>query len=261
MHATGSVQAALALAEKVEDNSSSFDKEAWELASRIAHLSDLKSQFLPLEEEANKRVTSEISRDKKELEILTAKREKSSRFKFLASKYHRLSFKPLTWRDDQGYPRLVPFSLETPFFRISSEENWNCHVCGDFNFPYKQAKKLYSDVHKKVESARKEQRRKGYDDGSAWVLECRFQDTIPPQIRAKIKEAKADFPSLGIFIVAEARGWEIQKITRTLSGDPLVVGYDEKADENSLWLIADFETTPVEEAMIFTLPDHTQGEE
>ena len=43
----------------------------------------------------------------------------------------------------------------------------------------------------------------------------------------------------------------MNKITPLPVGDPLIVGYDSTVDPDALWLIAAFDTTSVEEAMMY----------
>ena len=77
-------------------------------------------------------------------------------------------------------------------------------------------------------------------------LSCRFEGLIPDDVKQKIAEARGSFKEM--FLIAEPKGFEINETAIVApKRDPLVVGFD----GTKLWLIADFETTPVEEAMIF----------
>lgn len=118
------------------------------------------------------------------------------------------------------------------------------------NLPQNIAKQ-YKDVLQLL--ATKCSKRKGLE------LICQFEGLIPREVREKIKEARELFGDQ-IFIVAEPGSFTFNEIVPLPKGDPLIVGYDPSADANGLWLIADFNTTPVEEAMIFTLPNEEKGE-
>ncbi|TAN58354.1 hypothetical protein EPN15_01325 [Patescibacteria group bacterium] len=190
------------------------------------------------------------------------------------TRYHLLSMEPLKWRDKNGWPRLVVFGVDSPYFEIRTRPYFgdfifDCFVAKIQDHTVKTEKKCgmktvinferralpdviqscYSDVLHKLE-------RMSTWDGRGirskfFGLSCRFEGLIPKDIRQKIVEARELFKE--IFVIAEPGKIEITETEVILPvhpGDPLVVGFD----GNQLWLIADFETTPVEEAMIFSPP-------
>jgi len=66
---------------------------------------------------------------------------------------------------------------------------------------------------------------------------CRYTGLIPQPVKEKIQEAKEHFQE--IYILTEVADWKLERPKR----DPLVVGFA----GDSLWLIADYDTTPTEE--------------
>ncbi len=88
--------------------------------------------------------------------------------------------------------------------------------------------------------------------GNSFKVTCQFQGVIPHGVREKIRKAEEIFGDR-IFIIAEAGEFTFGEIPSLPIGDLLVVGYARSIDPKGLWLIADFDTTPVEEAMIFSL--------
>lgn len=153
---------------------------------------------------------------------------------FLKNLYPKLNLEPLKWRNKKELPRLVIFSLDSPEFCIRGyrSDGYHCvDMCPDL--PH-QIKTCYEDV---LESVR----------CNELTIKCSFSGFIPIEIKQKIFEAMKVFDKNSIYIIAEPYNWSVTK------SDPLVVAWDGK----SLRLIADFDTTGIEEAMIFEpLPDN-----
>jgi len=87
----------------------------------------------------------------------------------------------------------------------------------------------------------------------AYQVRAAFDGLIPEAIRQKIRRALSLGIFKEIFILAEVPGLEIeigQKPRLAQVGDPLVIGYD----GSGLWLIAAFDTSPVEAMAIATNP-------
>ena len=201
----------------------------------------------------------------------------------LGARYHLLSMEPLKWRDENGWPRLVVFGIDSPYFEIKSFPSFEDFTMGFFNgfisriqdHIVKVEKKLgtkttisfeeralpdviqscYGDVLLKLEQMSIWDSRKR--TSTAFSLSCRFEGLIPQDIRQKIVEAQRSFKE--VFVIAEVGEIKIteRKIALPIPAgrDPLAVGFD----GSQLWLIADFETTPVEEAMIFSPPTMKGG--
>ncbi|MEK7612409.1 MAG: hypothetical protein AAB407_03650 [Patescibacteria group bacterium] len=102
-----------------------------ELQKRLARVSHQlervrqeESQLLGIESEAKKKLAAIA----KELE-----KERSS-LQWVASSPHRIGYRqmsmePLSWRDKHGYPRIVPFSIDSPEFKIHvSKEKYGLSI-------------------------------------------------------------------------------------------------------------------------------------
>lgn len=188
----------------------------------------------------------EFARDtlQKRLEELKARQVQFQNGFFLGTRYHALSLEPFTWRDEQGWPTLVFFSLESPKFEFAARgsRDWNGHyryrAASHPKLP-KVIAACYADVLAKLRTLASSKSR-------TVKLVCNFNGLIPAAVKEKITEAKSLFEE--IFIVAEPSGFNLEEAAIVMpKRDPLVVGFD----GNGLWLIADFETTSVEEAAFF----------
>ncbi len=196
----------------------------------------------------------------------------------LDAQYPRLSTEPLRWRDDKGLPRLLPFSFYSPTTRLSVHSGWCEIVAGDHGF-HRESQKLlencYEDVFKLMEMRATEiAKHNWWRSYLFWQettyevsIEARFHGVIPTEIKKKIDEHKRVFNDLSlwfesdIFLIAEPQelklSEEVKGRTKRLpkiripfiDPDPLVVVYYPGIDPKSFWLICDFDTTPVEEAM------------
>lgn len=259
---TSAIERAVALAERIPPAEIKRSSRQLVLVStQVERGSALLDNLLGIEEASKPRVENGLAVLKRE------QVELQNRVTF-GTKYHLLSMEPLTWRDKNGWPRLIVFSLDSPHFEISvsarSTDDWRNLRFSTKMFPTlpDQIVACYSDVQKilrkKAGARHKAKTLSTYDTGNVKVavkLSCRFEGIIPDDVKGKIAEARGSFKE--IFLVAEPTGFEIN-ITAIVvpKRDPLVVGFDGK----QLWLIADFETTPIEEAMIFTLSSEKKGE-
>jgi hypothetical protein len=78
-------------------------------------------------------------------------------------------------------------------------------------------------------------------------ITAQFSGLIPPEIKDQIEDARPLFKD--IFIIAEPKRWKLNEPAR-IPADPLVVGWDGEG----LYLIAEFDTTPVEETLMLEGP-------
>jgi hypothetical protein len=83
------------------------------------------------------------------------------------------------------------------------------------------------------------------------VLAAEYTGLIPFDVKDKIAKAKPLFSE--IFILAEPIGWSLTK-PAILPADPIVVGWDGKG----LYFIAEYDTTPVEDALLLEDPANKQ---
>jgi hypothetical protein len=164
------------------------------------------------------------------------------------TRYRLLSMEPLTWRDKNGWPRLVVFSLDSPRFEIALSGRYNFWR-DKIRYKVKMFPKLPNVIAVCYEDVQKTLRQKAGKRQKSVKLFCCFKGLIPEDIKQKIAEARELFKE--IFLIAEPKGFKINETAIVVpKRDPLVVGFD----GSQLWLIAVFDTAPVEEAMIFLPP-------
>lgn len=179
------------------------------------------------------------------------------------AKYHRLSLEPLAWMRPDGYPKLAIFGLDSKLckFKANIYYKGKTFSKGSFEIFPKLPKPLYNiyfDLYNSLSNkafnwCKANHVDVDYDDDDddpstkAWVtISCQFDGVIPDDARSRIIEAKPYFET--IFIIAEAKEWIEEKVVvLPVKEDPLAIGYA----DGKLWLIADFETTVVEDAMVF----------
>lgn len=132
--------------------------------------------------------------------------------------YPKLSLEPLSW-SNEGRPVFAVYSLASS----------TCYI-GSFRFSA-PPKHLPSQIEQVLISGWTKRR-----DGG---LSSEFTGVFPADVRTKITAAESYFTNgRDIYIIAEAN-W---KAVRRPAGDPLVVGWRGE----SLWLIAQFDTTDLE---------------
>lgn len=147
-----------------------------------------------------------------------------------------------SWRDRQGLPRIVLFGLDSPNFtiRVRNYSSFDLDYSAKIESPYDLPTKI---VQAYEGSLRALWKRVGdapwrYDSITAT---CTYKGVIPPEVKAKIKEASKVFGEQ-VFIMAEGKEWAINKTRAPFMADPLVVGWD----GHSLWLVDRFDLTPIE---------------
>lgn len=239
----------LAVAVKSEN----FEQEQKEWEQAINRARELSGDLFEIERLSKEAIDKEIN----ELGRFLANSQRDE-------KYHRLSLEPLTWRTESGLPKLAIFSLGSPLcsFEVSlvvknGPRSWSNYREGvDYYYQQKMIgdfPKAISDKYQDViEYLLKEFRTWFKTDfhyfkaqtGTKFSLSFQFNGVIPDETRQKIKAARQYFGS--IYIIAEAKEWALNReIIMPVGKDPLVVGYA----DGKLWLIDDFATTPVEDAM------------
>lgn len=156
----------------------------------------------------------------------------------LMSRYAELNFEPFKWRDEEGWPRFAIFALDSPDceFRVGNYK-WDSDELLNLGRDIKPhlpelLESCYEDVFKLLETRVRKTRKVAR-------LTARFRGLIPRETRKAIKETKKHLDS--IYILAEVSGWKIEVVEPIR--DPLVIGLA----ENRLWIIASFDTTPLEE--------------
>mgnify|MGYP001613961619 CR=1 FL=1 len=269
---TGTIERAVALAERIPP--AEIKRSSAELvlvSSQMERGSVMLDNLLGIEKPAEERI-------KNGLTVLKRQQTQLQSRVTLGTRYHLLSTEPLTWREKDGWPRLVVFSLDSPNFEMKvtgsiarvregmvRHERQLGASRTSISFEKRRVKEYrftrgiqptlphvigscYSDVLAKLGQMALKRKK-------SIRLSCRFEGLIPLDVKQKITEARDLFKH--IFLVAEPNGFTISERAITVprprprpDPDPLVVGFD----GSQLWLIADFNTTPVEEMMIFPLP-------
>jgi len=185
-------------------------------------------------------------------------------------RYPCLDIEVLGWRDGQGFPKLVPFSLTDPLFSLEADyknsrrPEWKLR--GSVAGLPRPMVSMYNDIFERFREELLESREYNWVKLWSKSITSRFSGVIPQWVRDNIKEASADFsvsPPRGeiakggwlrikrevtktvvatnIFLIAEVDKWVVNKEV-VLRPDPLVVGY--KA--GCLWFICSFDETPLE---------------
>ena len=231
------VKQAVALAKRVQPSTvvTRLAAKAIHVEGQIAHVERMKTGLFGIEDSARESAEERLDKLRKQSDQVKTEREGLIGLNKTSNKYLQLSLDPLGWRNKRGWPRLVVFALDSSDFSITSDGN----ISPDLPEPIQNK---YSDVIRKLEA---HERRSHSED--TVELTCTFKGLIPEGVKDKITAAQKDFDD-DIYVIAEPTNFSVRRIAR-VSQDPLVVGFKHGA----LWLIADFETTPVEEAMKFSL--------
>lgn len=278
------IEEAVALATRIPSAETEIEQLSKQLAlvsAKVENASVLFSNLLGIEAVSKQKIETNLATLKGEQSQLENRIIQLKKRATLGSRYLQLSIEPLKWRDKNGWPRLATFSLESPLFKISASASIKGEYKDDRDAAYdlrsyrgenRRTPKIdfrpevspwltslisscYADVFEKF---RQDLTRDTSRDKEISIeLCCRFEGLIPDDVKRKIVEARGLGLFKEIFIVAEpTNGFQINRTAVVApKQDPLVVGFD----GNQLWLIAEFDTTPVEEAMIFSLPDTKEG--
>lgn len=197
--------------------------------------------------------SSKESLKKKLGELKLQKEEKEKVVAYAGNAYSMLSLKPLRWRDKAGRPKLVVYGLESPVFEIRVQakmmNSWSERRTYSTIFQ-PQLPKVIADCYDDIVVGLRET---AVQDRRGLRLTCEFTALIPDDVKKKIVEAQGDFER--IFIISEPGEFKLTKERRiapkrqqAVNKDPIVAGYS----KGVLWLIASFDTTSVEEAMLNT---------
>lgn len=218
----------------------------------IAFGTDFSGQLLGIEQVAKSAIDNRLK---------TLREEQANLRRLVAigeRQYRRLSYEPLKWRDENGWPCLAVYSLESADCTIECSRSFitspirfgSDRYRFDFSLPThllpSHLRECYRDMEDllKAECVRKHSRAAALS--ITIKLSSRFVGIIPSDVKEKIRDAQSIFGE-NIFLIAEARWTKTAtQPPPAIDRDPLVVGWD-GAD---LWLIDVFDITPVEQAMI-----------
>jgi hypothetical protein len=163
-------------------------------------------------------------------------------------RYPFLSSEPLTWRDEQGYPKLVLMALDLK----GSVEIGAAKENGKLVWWYDQFTEVdqYREVIKNIiapcyydvgDLLRKKCESLSLPHGGKVSIKMELGNLlIPPDTRAKILKARQFFNDQ-LFLIAEAPAWQENTVVYP-DPDPLIVGYE----DGFLFLIDQFDLTPIE---------------
>lgn len=166
--------------------------------------------------------------------------------------YPILSAEPLTWRDDQGFPKLVILPIDSDGqVQITARRNsWSYEPIG-IGSGHGEFDGIGLDIIGPCyDSVGEVLKKQAPYDGVVFIKTNLNGLLMPKKTREKISAARAHF-GRQIFLIAEApQPWEINVIVPP-KPDPLVVGYD----NGLLFLIDTFNMTRIERvaAAEFTL--------
>jgi hypothetical protein len=180
---------------------------------------------------------------------------------------HGQDYRPISldalrmFRTIDGWPAIAIFSLSHPRFEISLKAATYRSTGDDGRKPRDLVKftpdlppaiaDCFEDVVLKLGSyVRRDYTGHSRMDGPL-VLAAEYTGLIPFDIKEKIAKAKPHFSE--IFILAEPIDWNLKK-PALLPADPIVVGWDGKG----LYFIAEYDTTPVEDALLLEGPANKQ---
>lgn len=187
----------------------------------------------------------------------------------------------LRLRDKHGWPRFIPFLLNSPIFRLSTKD--------ERNEPsnYLAGLGSYDDVKQRLGLVLEKRTNRvasttftilmaivaypalkynqgwwfaalgaiiiGLVAGATYndehqqdehFIESKYSGIIPNDVRAKIHEAKRDFGDRIIILTEAPKKWQVGSVRVNRPRlDPLVLGYM----HGQFWLITEYDTTPAEE--------------
>lgn len=197
----------------------------------VAHRSSLGAELLGVEKFARSAVAERLCAIRNRLHSHLWRLE-GERTSILVRGFPTMSFEPLQWRDQQGFPQLALFSVDDPVFAINSE-GW-IHP----KLPRK-IQRLYADVVIKLQSMEREQMsartRRSHDDYE-YEIEVRFAGVLPSETRERIQSHRCLFEET--YLLAEVARWNV-----SIKRDPLVLGYR----RGKFSLFDSFDVTPLED--------------
>jgi hypothetical protein len=214
-------------------------RKAKSLSKHIQRL--LAHKFYEIESVSRNKINDEHRKILKRIEEL------EGRLRPINTWYPPVSLDALRqFRTAEGWPSIAIFNLHFPTFEIYVRTNAYGTRAEFRPLLPQQLQACFDDVVKRLRKhVIKEQKPKGVR------LAAVFTGLIPPDVKVKILRAQRLFRQ--IFILAEPLNWSLEDVAN-LPRDPLVVGWD----GTGLSLIAKFDTTPLEEALLLDAPTSTR---
>jgi hypothetical protein len=213
-----------------------------QIQSRIDSLKSKINSLFEVEAKSKAKYQRQLEEEEERLGSVELELENLPWVQEMCQKYTRLSLEPLTWRDGQGFPQLVVFTLTHPRFAINGNLTSPDRITPR-ELPYK-IREQFGDVVANLDQ--------GLNSRTVQQISCDFDDhEFPDDVREKIHEAREDFSSNWyasdqILVIAQPPEWKVSEITRLPADDPIVVGWSDN-DPNHLYKIATFDLTLAEE--------------
>jgi hypothetical protein len=207
-------------------------------------LKERRAKLFEVEREAAQALDKEISN------VIQLKAKSTNANKY-AGLYLPIDMKCLEWRDEEGLPVLALFDINSPhnYIQIVSEDGKHKSIHQWPDLPPDLDK--YTDVRTML-IARANKRSKEtlfrYPSKVKSSITAQFQGMIPEATREKMLAARKEFNK--VYIMSEVKykiSDEETPIPVRNPIDPLILGY---AGNGQLWLIDQFDVTPLEEAVI-----------
>lgn len=228
------VQAAANLSKRAGQDK--IDKVSLELKQATAlreKICRLQSELLPIENELRPRLASDRTKLESKIKRLTSLLK--------LEKYPLFSLEPLTWRDEDGFPRLTVFSTQNKNFCLTvnyARPGGGNSIDDRMNMTPRlppEIQKCYQDVFEKLSKISDKTKK-------TVCIQALFKMLIPKEVRELIRKAEAEFEN--IYIITESPPWDVTLTEPPVveEKDPLVVGYDGV----NYWLIAVFDPTQLE---------------
>lgn len=226
------VKAAVAMAKTPRVNPEAARAQLMKKRRELENMEDLSKDFLPIEHTGTSDVAEKIQSLKNDITALLSQTVPHPTILPV------FDLECLRWRDENGFPRLVPFSVNHPEVTFGIKKmRWGRR----FSWYTEPALKYglagyYKDVSSKLRSLRR--------PGHSIVISASFDGVIPDHVRDTIMGAKEIYEDLRI--VAEVRGWKVTEKrdpVRSVAADPILIGY-----YRGLYRMVEvFDTTSVEQ--------------
>lgn len=234
------INEALLLAHDVNLPNVSENTTLIKLASdKIEKAKKLLTDLSGVEHSTKLKIGEIVYEETEKIRSLQEELSKQELLKMFGRQFKRLSLEPLTWRENNGTPRLVMFSINEYTFELSASSSKK------YNTKPKLPKKIveqFTDIFELL--VEKKIKRK------PMALTCQFDGMIPTDTKAIIREAEKTFGQ-EIYLISEPKIFSFNETNSVPLGKTLVVGYKQKVDENCLWLITDFHPITIESALTF----------
>jgi len=234
MASTDMVAKALALAAPVTKASQdAINEKIEDIDEKLQAAKKMRSGLLGIEKHASALIAEQ------ETKLVEARKELEATKITPMPGYKLMGLAPLSWRDRNGFPKLVLFSMDSPTVRFRcerrSEYSDEVSLTCTPDLPNLLAKH-YQDV--------KESLRRKTAAYSATSISTTYNGILPEKIRDRIRAEATKWKH--IYVLAEVKGWKVDQESLPKPGDPIVVGWDGE----HLWVIDHYDLTPAEEHVL-----------